>query len=358
MKLLRRALILIILLPFLGSMILFIMLFSMSANNSNDTIDKAASLSPLVMSYRPYVEKVAKENGIEDYVDLILAVMQIESEGNGMDPMQASESSFNERYPRQPNAIMDPFYSIDVGVKELASNLKTAEVSSATDIQNIKVAVAGYNFGSGFIPWLKENHDGIWTLDAAIEFSAMKSAEQNWVKYGDPPYADKVMRYYTQYTFIVKDGEFLWPIPEARLTQDFGANAGGYHFGMDISAWYGAPAYAPHDAKVVAVSETCPVNGGYLGNMCPLNTFAMGGGNFIQLEVEYQDRTMYIILLHMKDIYVSEGQMVKKGQALGTQGNSGNSSGSHMHVEIHENTNRGIGSYDGVIDPKLILGGI
>ena len=84
----------------------------------------------------------------------------------------------------------------------------------------------------------------------------------------------------------------------------------------------------------------------------------MGGGNFIQLEVEYQALTMYIILLHIKDIYVSEGLMVKKGQALGTQGNSGNSSGSHMHVEIHENTNRGIGSYDGVIDPKLILGGI
>ena len=63
-------------------------------------------------------------------------------------------------------------------------------------------------------------------------------------------------------------------------------------------------------------------------------------------------------MLHMKDIYVSEGQTVKKGQAIGTQGNSGNSSGSHMHVEIHENTNRGINTFNGLIDPKLILGGL
>lgn len=358
MKLLRRILILILAIPILIIMIFITMLFSINGHQSNDTVDQPLTLYPLVLSYKPYVTEKAKEHGIDEYVDLILAVMQVESGGCGTDPMQASESGFNEKYPRVPNGIQDPHYSIDVGVQELAHNLKAAKVQSSTDIQRIKVALGGYNFGSGFISWLQQNHEGIWTLEAAMEYSSIKAKEMHWEKYGDPPYADKVMRYYTQFTFVVSDGEFIWPIQDARLTQDFGANEGGYHFGMDISAWYGAAVYAPHNAKVVAVSQSCPANGGYLGNWCPVNNFASGGGNYIQLEVEYQDRKLYIIMLHMKDIYVSEGQTVKKGQAIGTQGNSGNSSGSHMHVEIHENTNRGINTFNGLIDPKLILGGL
>lgn len=359
MKWLRRLGLIIFFFPFFMMIMMIMMVgFGSASQKSNDRIDQAASLSLMVESYRPYVEERAAYYGMSEYVDLILAVMQVESGGNGSDPMQASESGWNERYPQMPNAILDPLYSIDVGIQALQENLNVAEVSSPGDIAHIKVALAGYNFGSDFIPWLKDHHDGIWSLDAAIAFSAMKASEQGWQKYGDPPYANKVMRYYTQYTFSAQEGEFIWPITDARMTQDFSANDGGHHFGIDISAWYGAPAYAPHDGKIVAVSNTCPVNGGYLGNLCPRNTFAMGGGNFAQMEVEYEGRTLYIIMMHMKDIYVYEGQKVEKGQVIGTQGNSGNSSGAHMHVEIHENTNRGIGSYEGIIDPKAVLGGL
>lgn len=358
MKLFRKILIAVCAMPILIIMVFWTLLFSFNGSNSDNSIDEPLTLYPLVLSYKPYVTEKAEEYGIGEYVDLILSVMQVESGGCGSDPMQASESGFNEKYPRVPNGIQDPHYSIDVGIRELAHTLQLAKVKSPNDIQRIKVAVAGYNFGSGFISWVSQSYDGVWSLEAATEYSSIKAAELHWKNYGDPPYANKVMRYYSQYTFIVSDGEFIWPIPDAQLTQDFTADQGGSHFGMDISAWYGATAYAPHDAKVVAASKSCPVNGGYLGNPCPSNSFAAGGGNFIQLEVEFQNRKLYIIMVHMKDVYVNAGDTVKKGQAIGTQGNSGNSSGSHMHIEIHENTNRGIGTGEGVVDPKLILGGL
>lgn len=42
--------------------------------------------------------------------------------------MQSSEGSFNTRYPREPNGITDPEYSIQCGVQELKSCLVSAGV--------------------------------------------------------------------------------------------------------------------------------------------------------------------------------------------------------------------------------------
>lgn len=41
--------------------------------------------------------------------------MMQESGGKGCDPMQTSESGYNTKYPRIPNDITEPEYSIDVG---------------------------------------------------------------------------------------------------------------------------------------------------------------------------------------------------------------------------------------------------
>ena len=50
-----------------------------------------------VRDYRPVIQQYAKEHGIPEYVDLIMAVMMQESGRQGLDPMQASECSYNTR---------------------------------------------------------------------------------------------------------------------------------------------------------------------------------------------------------------------------------------------------------------------
>ena len=74
-------------------------------------------------------------------MELIKAVMMQESGGRGLDPMQSSEGSFNTRYPRRPNGITDPEYSICCGVQELKSCLESAEVESPIDMEHIKLAL-------------------------------------------------------------------------------------------------------------------------------------------------------------------------------------------------------------------------
>lgn len=109
--------------------------------------------------------------------------------------MQASESGYNTRYPRSPNAITNPEYSIDVGVQTIADSLRQAGVESPVDMENIRLALQGYNFGNGFIPWARENYGG-YSAIAAIEFSNNMAAQLGWSGYGDKQYPAHVLRYY------------------------------------------------------------------------------------------------------------------------------------------------------------------
>ena len=167
-----------------------ISLFGSGSGNSSYT-----PVSAEVEAYTPIIRIYAKQYGVGEFVELIKAIMMQESGGRGLDPMQASESGYNTRYPHSPNAITDPEYSIDVGVQTIADSLQQADVESPIDMDNIKLALQGYNFGNGFISWARANYGGYSTL-AAIEFSDMMAARMGWSGYGDKQYPAHVLRYY------------------------------------------------------------------------------------------------------------------------------------------------------------------
>ena len=179
-------------------------------------------VSAEVEAYAPIIRVYANQYGIGEYVELIKAVMMQESGGQGLDPMQASENGYNTRFPRTPNAITDPEYSIDVGVQTVADSLQQAEVESPVDMENIKLALQGYNFGNGFIPWARENYGG-YSAVAAIEFSNYMAAQLGWNAYGDKQYPAHVLRYYLFGRAFTAEGNQA--IVEIALTQV--GNVGG-----------------------------------------------------------------------------------------------------------------------------------
>ncbi|ASK61977.1 hypothetical protein CFK37_07295 [Virgibacillus phasianinus] len=115
-------------------------------------------LSNEVIQYKPVVEKYAIKYGVEDHVDILLAMMMQESGGRGSDPMQSSESYCGER-----NCIKDPELSIKQGVYYFSKNVKAAD-------GDIELAIQSYNFGRGFIEYALENK-GKYTQEVAINFS-------------------------------------------------------------------------------------------------------------------------------------------------------------------------------------------
>lgn len=206
--------------------ILFGALFSMVGGSNSSTV---TPVSAEVEAYEPLIRQYARQYGIEEYVELIKAVMMQESGGQGTDPMQASECGYNTRYPNTPNGITDPEYSIDVGIQNLAACLREAGVENPVDMNHIKLALQGYNYGNGYISWAKENYGG-YTYANAVEFSEMMAERNGWSSYGDKEYVSHVLRYYV--FGRIPTGTGSQAIVQVALTQE--GNGGDTYW-----SWYG-----------------------------------------------------------------------------------------------------------------------
>ncbi|MCS7213607.1 MAG: M23 family metallopeptidase [Candidatus Calescibacterium sp.] len=113
------------------------------------------------------------------------------------------------------------------------------------------------------------------------------------------------------------EGNFIIPVKNYKsLKENFGARRiingvpGAIHRGIDISAHKGEKVYASNSGIVVVARKFI-----LEGNLIVINH---GTG-------------IYTIYAHLKDMVVGEGDFVKKGQLIGYVGNTGRSTGPHLH---------------------------
>ncbi|MFD2045317.1 lysozyme family protein [Ornithinibacillus salinisoli] len=154
-------------------------------------------ISKDVIRYQPIVEDYAEEYGVSEYVDVLLAMMMQESGGRGNDPMQSSES-----YCGQVGCIDDPELSIKQGVYYFSETLEAAD-------GDLELAIQSYNFGKGFINYVREQSKS-YSQEIAINFSQemyenapdqsiysclREEAKQYNACYGDIYYVRSVMAY-------------------------------------------------------------------------------------------------------------------------------------------------------------------
>lgn len=90
-----------------------------------------------------------------------------------------------------------------------------------------------------------------------------------------------------------------------------------FHEGIDISAYVGTNVYSTAQGRVVKVLYS-----------------KYGYGNKIVIKHDYGFETLYA---HLGVIGVKKGQWVRKNQLIGTVGNTGRSTGPHLHYEIRKN---------------------
>ena len=148
---------------------LLLFLFIVTADDEESSTShydfSGLNLSEEVLKHQPTVEKYAKEYGIEDYVNYLLAIMQVESGGTGTtDVMQASESL---GLPLNSLSIEE---SIKQGCKYFSELLKSAEAKGC----DINTVVQAYNYGGGFIDYVS-SHGKKYTFELAVSFSKDKS---------------------------------------------------------------------------------------------------------------------------------------------------------------------------------------
>lgn len=133
---------------------------------------------------------------------------------------------------------------------------------------------------------------------------------------------------------------FLFPFASNRpLSQAYNGTThrGRMHYARDIPAAIGTPIFAMRSGTVVGVEDRFPDTGGGPENISKFN--------YVWIEHDGGYRSAY---LHLKQGFTSSirikvGDRVKAGQLIGFSGNSGWSSGPHLHVEVHREENRNFG---------------
>lgn len=235
-------------------------------------------VSAEVEAYTPLIRQYANQYGIGEYVELIKAVMMQESGGRGLDPMQSSEGVFNTNYPRRPNGITNPEYSIECGVQELKAALVSAGVKNPIDMEHIKLALQGYNYGNGYISWAKRNYGG-YTVANAIEFSDMMAQRMGWRSYGDKQYIAHVLRYYVFGRIPVGVGNQA--IVQIALSQE--GNVGGEPYWR----WYGFNSRVEWCACFVS---WCADQCGYIDNgVVPKFSYCPTGAAWFESRGQFRD---------------------------------------------------------------------
>lgn len=89
------------------------------------------------------------------------------------------------------------------------------------------------------------------------------------------------------------------------------------HHGMDFTGPVGADIFVTGDGEVIEAGYSF-----------------YGYGNRVTIDHGYGYKTVYA---HLKNINVEEGQQVKRGDVIGTLGNTGRSTGAHLHYEVRLN---------------------
>lgn len=120
----------------------------------------------------------------------------------------------------------------------------------------------------------------------------------------------------------------VWPVSDHRITAGWTYSDGSAHGALDFGIADGNPVIAAEDATVNWVQK-------WDGRT---KTGNQSYGNVVKiLHDTYNNKRLETLYAHLKTILVKNGERVKAGQIIGYSGNTGNSTGPHLHFEVRLN---------------------
>lgn len=119
------------------------------------------------------------------------------------------------------------------------------------------------------------------------------------------------------YRIAVEKAPFAMPLKSSfRFTSGFGRRWGRMHEGTDLAGAYGSPIHATADGTVTHAG------------------WESGYGNLVTIRHEFGLETRYG---HLSKVRVEVGQKISRGDRIGDMGNTGRSTGTHLHYEVRVN---------------------
>ncbi len=202
--------------------------------------------------------------------------------------------------------LADPETNIDFGAWYLAEQL---DRFSAHGDESLALAISAYNAGPGAVRDYLANGKPL-----SSETTSYRDRLLMMLSDGERPASRELETYLAKLREQLP--KLVAPV-EGRVTSNFGFDGGsrGIHNGVDIKASHGTPIVAPIQGQVIAIGEDDK------------------RGKFIAIGHATGIESHYF---HLSEIAVATGTLVKAGDMLGKVGNTGVSTGPHLHFEIRE----------------------
>ena len=241
-------------------------------------------------------------------------------------PEFTSENNLLYESQKVKVGLVEPLVSVVVDMHSVGEE----ERSFDTEIQYDSSQYIGYQ------SVLREGENGLYKVTRKSQYvngQLISATISNSTEI--KPAINKVIVKGDKYAPSVADLSY-WAWPTDRpytITSYYQWRWGEFHDAIDIYVGHGSSLYAANNGVVYKVGTGCQVGNlscnGRQGNYVIINHNAGG---------------YYTVYMHMKDVYVSEGQTVARGQKIGTMGNTGNVypvpsssnpyGGTHLHFSV------------------------
>ncbi|HDR7798215.1 peptidoglycan DD-metalloendopeptidase family protein [Bacillus tropicus] len=138
-----------------------------------------------------------------------------------------------------------------------------------------------------------------------------------------------IVLFLSQLHVYAEGNQWAWPV-EGQISDYFGTR-NGKHYGIDIAAPIGTPVSAIQEGKVTK------------------SYYSSSYGNVVFIKHgEYE-----AVYAHLNKRYVVQGDYISKGEIIGEVGNTGESRGAHLHLEVHQG--RWTMAKKNAMNPLLVL---
>lgn len=295
-------------------------------------------------AYAPYAMKEQQRTGIP--ASITLAQMALESSWGKSEPATKSNNYFGIKahgdYEKQgrvdyynddrSHEKFCRYQSVEESIADhsrvlMSEKYQNCRRFSETDYQHWaeEIKAAGYATDNNYVNKLTDIIEQHHLYEYDRTAKELKAQGVNIT-----PEAQSQMA--TSYVVKYKEGGFSFPMDlngkdSIRISSDYGwrkppvSGASSNHRGIDIPMNVGTPLLATEDN----------------GRIVQIKNNAGAAGNYIRVSYDRDDGKSFVVTyMHLKEIgkNLKEGDKVMAGQQLGLSGNTGASSGPHLHMDV------------------------
>ena len=297
-------------------------------NLSSDISDKQSNI---VLNLESITAGIKKTNEFEEYtiVETLLSQDDFTTVWNDVDNIVTVRENIRSdiKKLKQVKGELEDTRTLTVKAKNELTTLKT----QLADQQ--KIVVQNTNNKNKL---LKETKNSEATYQKLLKDRLVKKEA----------FEKELENYEAQLQFILDpsklpSGRVLsWPLDKIFVTSPYAPRWGGFHRGTDFRASIGTQIKTVADGTVIGTGDT--------DICCPGASF----GKWIFIEHNNGLSSTYA---HLSLISVSKGQKVARGQVIGYSGNTGSSTGPHLHLSLYVSSGVKIDSFPSKSYPGKIL---